>query len=202
MIGRLGCVCGGLGNLAQNKQQHARIDVASAGSADNAAGRRETHGCIETLAVADRGYGRTIAEMSHDQLLRHVRLQLVDDRLVGNAVIAIAAYPHRGIFRGDRHVLHDFRHGAMEVVVENREVGNAGEKAQRLPHDVYGDGRVQRRKRGVALHFINQFGCDELIFFDGRPAGYDTMADGSRRREVARVKRIGDQSKSHSPRGQ
>ena len=77
---------GRLGNLAQDEEQHAGIDVAGARAADDAAGRREAHRRIEALAVANGGDGRAVAEMRDDQLLRHVRLQLIDDRLVRNAV--------------------------------------------------------------------------------------------------------------------
>ena len=114
------------------------------------------HRRVQALAVADGGDRRAVAQMGHDQLLRHVGLQLVDDRLVGDAVIAVAAHAHRGVLLGDGHMRDHFGHGAMEVGVEDDEVGNAGKEAQRLAHDVDGDGRVQRRKGRVALHLVDQ----------------------------------------------
>ena len=96
----------------------------------------------------------------------------------------------------------DFRHGAMEVGVENDEVGNAGEQPQRLAHDVNGDGRVQRRKGRVAFHLVDQLGRDELILLHRRPAGNHAMADGRRRREVAGVQRVGHQLEGDGAVGQ
>ena len=52
----------------------------------------------------------------------------------------------------------------MKVGVENGEVGNAGKQAQRLAHDVDGDGRVQRRKGRVALDLVDQLRRDALVF--------------------------------------
>ena len=113
-----GSALGRLGNLAQDEEQHAGIDVAGARAADDAAGRREAHRSVEAFAVANGGDGRAVAEMRDDQLLRHVGLQLIHDRFVRDAMRAIAAHAHRGIFRGNGHVLGHFRHGAMEVGVE------------------------------------------------------------------------------------
>ena len=81
-------------------------------------------------------------------------------------------------------------------------VGDAGKQAQRLAHDVNGDGRVQRRKGSVALHLVDQFGRDALVFEHRRSAGDHAMADGSRSREVAGVKRVGNQLESDGTRGQ
>ena len=106
---------GGLGNLAQDEKQHAGIDVAGARAADDAAGGRQAHRGVEALAVADGGDGCAVAEMRDDQLLRHVRLQLIDDRLVGDAMRAVAAHAHVGVLLRDGHVLDHFGHGAMEV---------------------------------------------------------------------------------------
>ena len=96
----------------------------------------------------------------------------------------------------------DFRHGAMEVGIEADEVGNAGKEAQRLAHDVDGDGRVQRREGGVALHLVDQFGRDELVLLHGGPAADHAMADGSRGGEVGGVERVGDEFEGHGTVGQ
>ena len=115
---------------------------------------------------------------------------------------AVAPHAHRRVFLGNRHVRDHFGHGAMEVGVENDEVGNAGKQAQRLAHDVDGDGRVQRRERSVALHLVDQLGRDELVFLHGRAAADHAMADGRRGREVAGVQRIGHQLEGHGAGGQ
>ena len=95
-----------------------------------------------------------------------------------------------------------FRHGAMEVGVEDGEVGNAGKQAQRFAHDVDGDGRVQRRERRVALDLVDQLGRDELVFLHRRAAANHAMADGRRGREVAGVKRVGNELEGHGAVGQ
>ncbi len=82
---------------------------------------------------------------------------------------AVAAHAHGGVLLRDGHVLHDFGHGAMEVGVEADEVGHAGKEAQRFAHDVDGDGRVQRRKGRVALHFVDQLRRDELVLLHRGP---------------------------------
>ena len=176
----------GLGDLVQDEDHDAGIDVAGARAADDAAGRREAHRGVEALAVADGGDGCAVAEVRDDQLLRNVGLQLVDDRLVGDAVVAVAAHAHRRVLLGNGHVGYDFRHGAMEVGIENSEVGNAGKEPQRLAHDVDGDGRVQRRKVRVALDLVDQFGSDELVFVHSGTAANRAMADGFGGRETRR----------------
>jgi hypothetical protein len=82
------------------------------------------------------------------------------------------------------------------------EVGNAGKEAQRLAHDVDGDGRVQRRKGRVALHLVDQRRRDELVFLHRGAAANHAMADGHRGREVAGVKRVGHQLEGDGARGQ
>ena len=84
---------------------HAGIDVAGSRAADDSAGGRQAHGGVEALAVADGGDGCAVAEMRDDQLFRNVRLQLMNDRLVRNAVIAVAAHAHVEVFFGNRHAL-------------------------------------------------------------------------------------------------
>ena len=174
-------------------KNHAGIDVAGARAADDAGNRRHAHRRVEALAVADRGDGRAVAEMRDDQLFRHVRLQLVNDRLVRDAVEPVAAHAHREVLFRQRHAGRDFRHGAMEVGIEHGEVGNAGKEAQSLAHDVDGDGRVQRREGGVAVDLVDQFRRDALIFANRRAAAHGAMTDGRGRGKLAGVERVGDQ---------
>jgi hypothetical protein len=90
---------------------------------------------------------------------------------------------------------------AMEVRVEDGEVGDAGKQAQRLAHDVDGDGRVQRRQSLVAFDFVDELGRDELVLADGRSAAHRAMTDGSRDWELAGVQRIGHELECHRSAG-
>ena len=86
---------------------------------------------------------------------------------------------------------------AMKVSVENGKVGNAGKQAQRLAHNVNGDGRVQRRQRLVALDLVDQLGRDALVFPHRRPAAHCAVANGRRGRELAGVQRVRHQLERH-----
>ena len=81
--------------------------------------------------------------MGDYELLRHGGFQLIDNRFVRQAMRAVAAYAHRGIFFRDRQTGDDFGHVAMKVSVQTNEIGNAGKQANGLAHDVDGDGCVQ-----------------------------------------------------------
>ena len=108
-------------------------------------------------------------------------------------MIAVPPHAHRRVHFGNRHVRDDLGHGAMEVGVENGEVGYAREKLQSFAHDVNRDGRMQRRKICVALDLVNQFRSDTLVLLHGRSAANHAMPNGSRGGEVARVQRIRNQ---------
>ena len=115
---------------------------------------------------------------------------------------AKAPHAHGRVLRRDGHVLHHLRHGAMEVRIEANEVGHAGKQRQRLPHDVDGDGRVQRRKGRVALHLVDQLRSDELVLQHRGPAAHHAMADGRGAGKSIAAQRVGHQPESHRARGQ
>ena len=115
---------------------------------------------------------------------------------------SVAPNAHVAILLRDGHVLGHLGHGAMEISVENDKIGNAGKKAQRLAHDVNGNGRVQRRKGRVAFHLVNQLGRDALVFQHRRSAGNHAMTDRDRSRKVGGVQRVGHQLEGHGARGQ
>ena len=68
---------------------------------------------------------------------------------------------------------------------------------QSLAHDVNRNRRMQRRKRRVTLHLVDQRRRDELVLLHRRPAANHAMPDGRRSREIAGMKRVGNQLKSH-----
>ena len=62
-------------------------------------------------------------------LLGHVGLQLVHDRLIRDAVIAVAPHAHGVVLRGNRQVRRHLGQRAMEVRVENGKVRDSRETA-------------------------------------------------------------------------
>ncbi len=131
--------------------------------------------------------------MRDDQFVGYIGLQLIHDRFIRNSMGTIPPNTHVGVLRWNRHVRGDFGHGAMEVGIEDDEIRNSGKEPQRFAHDVDGNWRMQRRKGRVALHLIDQLGCDELVFLHSWSAGNHAMTDCHRRGEVGRVQRIRDQ---------
>ena len=116
-------------------------------------------------------------------------------------MITVAPHAHGDIFLRNWHARGHLGQGAMKVGVENGEVGNSGEQAQRLAHDVDGDGRVQRRQSLVAFDFVDQLRRDELVLADRWSSANRAMPNGSRDRELARVQRIGHQLERHRTAG-
>ena len=112
------------------------------------------------------------------------------------------AYAHRGILGWNGHVSHNLGHGAVEVGVRAGKVGNAGEEAQGLAHDVDGNRRVQRRQVAVALYLVDQFGRNALVVLKRGSAANHAMADGRRGREVAGMERVGHQLEGNGAVGQ
>src|ERR1700733_11280537 len=77
--------------LPQQVEDHTRIEVARAGRHGNSAGRREPHRGVDGPPAAHRGQARAAAEGGSDRPFRHLVPELEKDRLVGEAVEAIAA---------------------------------------------------------------------------------------------------------------
>ena len=123
--------------------------------------------------------------MSDDELRRHIRLQLVNDRLVADAVVAVLAHTHCLELAGDRQPPRHLGDGAVEIGVEDGEVGHARKELQRLAHDVNGDRRMQRGQVLVALEFVDQLRRNDLVLPHRGPAADGTMADGHGSRKVA-----------------
>ena len=167
------------------------------------AGRRQAHRRVEAFAIANRRDRRAVAEMRDDQLRRHIGLQLVDDRLVRNAVIAVATHAHRRVFRRESAYAWPPRAWCDESMCRgSRSWARRETGLQRLAHDVNGDGRMQRRERLVAVDLIDQLGRDELVLIHRRPAAHRAMPDRRRGRELAGVQRIRNQLECHRAAGQ
>ena len=105
------------------------VDAAGTGAHDEAVERGQAHGRIDAFAVFDRRDGRTVAEVAGDDLRAFERDALdlgiafhqVFVRCAVSAVLADLVFL-RKVLR-DRKTVGIFRHGAVEGVVENDDLG-------------------------------------------------------------------------------
>src|SRR5215218_10930844 len=79
--------------LLQQKERHARVEVAAPRAHHEPAGRGKAHGRVDADAAPDGGYARTVAEMRDDEApvvrLAVYPAQLAHDVLVGEPVEAV-----------------------------------------------------------------------------------------------------------------
>ena len=161
------------------------IDRARAGAHHKAVQRGQTHGGIHHMAVAQRGNGRTVAQMQGDDLgalaigfAQQLAAAMADIAMRG-AVEAIAAH---GVFfiilvRHAEHICIR-RHGLVERGVEHHDLRNLGAERGGSRTDTLHMRRiVQRRQRGVAFDIFHNLLVDQHGMVKFRAALHDTVTD-------------------------
>ena len=160
---------------------HGRVEVAGAGSHDQALQRGEPHRRVDRLPAADGRCGGTVAQVEDDQVgLVHGFAEqargLPADEGVRGPVEPVAADPVLLAPRaGNRVGVRDGRHGLVERGVEDRHLGYVGEQLAGDHHPLE-VGRVVQRSEGHQLsHLVDQRVVDENRLGEAGAPVHDPM---------------------------
>ncbi len=116
--------------------------------------------------------------MREDGALGKLLAEMVNERLVGEPVEAVATDTSVEITLGKRKMRGNFRHGVVKHVVKTSEMHSVGEYGLRGGNQFEGLGNMHRSKMRGGAKRIEKLRSDALMRDEVRPAMDDAMANG------------------------
>lgn len=171
--------------LCGEKVVDGRVDVSAARAHDESLERRESHGGVDALSVADGGHAGSVAEVAGDNgrvldVLAEDPGGLVEHELVAGAVEAVAAHAMVLVERVGHAVGEGLGgHGGVEGRVEDGDLGHVLAKYLGGHVDAEQVARVvQRGELDVLLDGLEHLVVDARGAREGLSAVDDAVADG------------------------
>ncbi len=175
--------------LFQQRQQQARIDIATAGGSDQTLQGRQSHAGVHAAAVFHRGHARAGTKMgAHDTQLTaidsHVPCRQLRHVIVAGAMKTESPQP-KTFPHGcrDRIFARTARQRGMKGGIENRDMRHVRQQLTRPAQGSHRRGVVQRRITGQRLDIGDRFIGDQRGAAVALAAVNDPVSDGSNTRE-------------------